>query len=81
MEKLCKVLWNVGGCFVIVGFAICKLIGELFSLIGLAFSTVGYYLNLCASKLRDLADNLFDKDPAKKETEEVSEEFSWIAES
>ena len=80
MSNLYKVLFSIGGCFVTVGFAICKLIGDLFSLVGLGFNAIGYYCNIGASKLKELADKLFEKNLDAMEHEDA-EEFSWIPES
>jgi len=81
MNKLYKVLFNIGGCFVVVGFAACRLISEILSLIGLGFDTLGYYCGMLAEKLNALAIQMFDREPTVKETEEEQEEFSWIAET
>ena len=80
MNKLYTVLCNIGGCFIVVCFAVCRLIGEILSLIGLGFTTFGYYWGLLADKLNVLAGRLFDKELPVKETEE-QEEFTWVPET
>ena len=70
MNKLKNVLFNIAGCFVVVAFAACRLIGEIISLIGLGFNTLGYYMGLLADRLNVVARQLFDR-PEVEETEEL----------
>jgi hypothetical protein len=79
MNKLYTVVSNIGACFIVVGFAACRLVGEVLNLVGLGFSTLGYYCELIADKLNALAVEMFDREP-KKETDE-QEEFTWIPET
>ena len=78
MKKLYEIGWSILGCFEMIGFVICKLIGELISLIGLGFTSAGNGLIWVAGLAKEQAELSFERDPELDLVEVVETEVSEV---